>query len=130
MREQDYPPQEPLSARAMPYRNEALVGSFGVAFHEFRYGEDPYQSLAVYPAERPNGIMLAFVHGGGLPWILYMGLASRSAVSLVPRKRGFIASPESGPKRYTPEIGTHPITTSIGNPWFSCQSRRTANNAV
>jgi arylformamidase len=65
MREQDYPPQEPMSAMAAPYRDACIARSFGVPFREFRYGGDPYQSVAVYPAERPNGILFAFVHGGG-----------------------------------------------------------------
>jgi arylformamidase len=65
VREGDYPAQEPLSDRAMPYRDEVIARSFGVAFQEFRYGDDPYQTVAVYPAELPNGLMLAFAHGGG-----------------------------------------------------------------
>jgi acetyl esterase/lipase len=49
----------------MPYRNEAIARSFGIPFNEVRYGDDPYQSIAVYPTQRPSGMMLAFVHGGG-----------------------------------------------------------------
>jgi acetyl esterase/lipase len=65
MREQDYPAQEPLSARAIPYGSEVVTRSLGIVFDEFRYGDDPYQSVAVYPSQSPNGTMLAFVHGGG-----------------------------------------------------------------
>ena len=65
MREEDYPAQEPLSAIAAPYRDACIARSFGVPFCEFRYGDDPYQSIAVYPPERPEGAIFAFVHGGG-----------------------------------------------------------------
>src|SRR5258708_6270670 len=65
MREQDYPLQEPVSAFATPYRNTCVARSQGIAYDEIRYGDDAYQSVAVYPAERPAGTMLAFAHGGG-----------------------------------------------------------------
>ena len=65
MREIDYPPQEPAPAFAVAYYKECIARSFGVPFTELRYGDDPYQSIAIYPAERPNGAMLAFIHGGG-----------------------------------------------------------------
>ncbi len=65
MRPQDYPPQEPVSAFAMPYRDACMMQSFGVPFAEFQYGADPYQSVAVYSPEKPDGRLFAFVHGGG-----------------------------------------------------------------
>lgn len=65
MREEDYPPQEPVSAVAKPYRDACVARSTGIPFDEIQYGPDPYQSIAIYPAERPTGTMLAFVHGGG-----------------------------------------------------------------
>jgi acetyl esterase/lipase len=65
VREEDYPSQEPVSAFAAPYREECIRRSAGVPFDEFGYGDDPYQRVAVYPAERPAGPLLAFVHGGG-----------------------------------------------------------------
>ncbi|ATE64675.1 alpha/beta hydrolase [Rhizorhabdus dicambivorans] len=37
----------------------------GIGGHEHRYGDDPSQSLIVYPAARPNGPVLLFLHGGG-----------------------------------------------------------------
>lgn len=84
MREQDYPPQEPMSAMAAPYREACIARSFGVPFREFRYGRDPYQSVALYPAETPGGLLFVFVHGGGWTggykeWMGFMapGLASR-----------------------------------------------------
>lgn len=65
MRFQDYPPQEPPSAAAAGYRQACIDGSFGVPFAEFRFGSDAHQSVAVYPAEQPNGALFAFAHGGG-----------------------------------------------------------------
>lgn len=65
MRADEYPAQEPVSAAAAGYVDECVARSFGVPFYEFRYGDDPYQSVAIYPAEQPNGIVLVFAHGGG-----------------------------------------------------------------
>ena len=65
MRESDYPPQEPLSDFARPYRDACVERSTGISFGEIAYGDDPYQRVAIYPAPRPNGTVLAFVHGGG-----------------------------------------------------------------
>ena len=65
MRARDYPSQEPTSAVAADYRDTCIAGSFGVPFVEFRYGSNPYQSIAVYPAQNPTGELLAFIHGGG-----------------------------------------------------------------
>jgi arylformamidase len=65
MRAEDYPPQEPVSAIAAAYRDACVARSFGVPFAELRYGADPYQAVAVYPAPRPDGRLFAFIHGGG-----------------------------------------------------------------
>jgi arylformamidase len=65
MRVTEYPPQEPLSAIGAVYGQSCEAQSEGIAFEEFRYGDDPYQSVAVYAAAKPNGILLAFAHGGG-----------------------------------------------------------------
>lgn len=66
MRPEDYPPQEPFSAFAQPYAAEVTARGAGVAPPvEVRYGDDPYQSIAVHAAPEPNGSVLAFVHGGG-----------------------------------------------------------------
>jgi len=54
-----------VSLIAAAYRDACVARSFGVPFVEHRYGADPYQSVAIYPSERPNGALLAFVHGGG-----------------------------------------------------------------
>jgi arylformamidase len=65
MRFQDYPPQSPTNPVAVPYRDACVAGSFGVPFTEFKFDSDPHQSIAIYPAPRPRGPVLAFLHGGG-----------------------------------------------------------------
>lgn len=66
MRIDEYPPQEPLSAVGQAYGEECLRRGQGVAAdEEVRYGADPYQSLAVHRAAKPNGTILLFWHGGG-----------------------------------------------------------------
>jgi acetyl esterase/lipase len=42
-----------------------VAGSFGIAFAEFTFGDEPHQSIAIYPAREPKGPILAFLHGGG-----------------------------------------------------------------
>jgi acetyl esterase/lipase len=66
MRIEDYPPQEPLSANAETYQAEVFrrAGELQPSEHA-RYGSDPYQSIALFAPARPNGVVFAFVHGGG-----------------------------------------------------------------
>jgi arylformamidase len=66
MRLDDYPAQEPLSAAGAAYQARILALGEGVqAPVEACYGDDPYQSIAVFPAPRPTGDVLLFWHGGG-----------------------------------------------------------------
>ena len=66
MRLEEYPPQEPFSDFALPYAEEVMRRGEGIApAAEVRYGDDPYQSIAIHAADDPNGTVLAFVHGGG-----------------------------------------------------------------
>jgi arylformamidase len=65
MRLEDYPPQEPATPQAIPYRDACISGSFGVPFWEFSFGDDPHQSVALYTPAKPDGILFAFMHGGG-----------------------------------------------------------------
>ena len=65
MRFQDYPPQPPTNQVAVPYRDACIAGSFGIPFSEYRFGDEPHQSIAIYPAPKPSGALLAFLHGGG-----------------------------------------------------------------
>ncbi len=65
MRPEKYPPQEPLSDVGAAYHVEAMDLGDDVDFHEEYFGDDPYQGIALFRPERPNGDVLAFLHGGG-----------------------------------------------------------------
>ena len=80
MKFEDYPPQEPLADYARPYHEEVRRRGAGVAYEEFRYGDNPYQGVLVAPADAPTGDVLAFVHGGGWTngykeWMAFMAPA-------------------------------------------------------
>ncbi|HEY0686100.1 MAG TPA: alpha/beta hydrolase [Steroidobacter sp.] len=61
----DYPPQEPKS-EVLLFLHDKLMGlAEGIAGHEHSYGDDPSQSLIVYPASDPGSPVLIFMHGGG-----------------------------------------------------------------
>ena len=80
MRPEDYPPQEPFTQIGARYHGEVMALGDGIEAHEARYGEDPYQSVAVYAAERPNGLVLCMIHGGGWTngykeWMAFMAPA-------------------------------------------------------
>ncbi|MGH7006000.1 MAG: alpha/beta hydrolase, partial [Alphaproteobacteria bacterium] len=84
MRREDYPPQEPPSPQGEVYQNECARRGEGVSGEEFKYGADPYQSLSVFPAARPNGALLLFWHGGGWTggykeWMAFMAPAFTNA---------------------------------------------------
>jgi arylformamidase len=75
-----YPPQEPFTAIGARYHDEVLRRGASVRSVESRYGTDPYQSLAVVPANDPNGDVLLVFHGGGWTngykeWMLFMAPA-------------------------------------------------------
>ena len=65
MRATDYPAQEPFSDIAQRYHDTVMQLGESVTGSEFAYGDDPYQSLAIYSPVAPSGRVLAFVHGGG-----------------------------------------------------------------
>jgi acetyl esterase/lipase len=84
MRATDYPAQEPFSEVAQRYHDMVMALGEGVTGAEFAYGDDPYQSLAVYSPEAPNGTVLAFAHGGGWTngykeWMAFMAPAFTAA---------------------------------------------------
>jgi acetyl esterase/lipase len=61
---------------------QARVLALGEGLHgaELAYAADPYQSLAVFPAPRPTGDVLLFLHGGGWTsgykeWMYFMAPA-------------------------------------------------------
>jgi len=65
MRLEQYPPQEPLSALGMAYHERVMALGRDAAGIEAHYGDDPYQSLTIFPAASPSGDVLLFLHGGG-----------------------------------------------------------------
>jgi len=65
MRIEDYPPQEPLSEAGQTFADEVMRRGAGVVADEHGYGPDPYQGIALCIPPRPNGTVLAMVHGGG-----------------------------------------------------------------
>ena len=80
MRIEDYPAQEPLADFARPYHEEVLRRGAGVAYEEFRYGDDAWRGVLVAPPSEPTGDVLAFVHGGGWTngyreWMAFMAPA-------------------------------------------------------
>jgi arylformamidase len=65
MKLEEYPPQEPPSDNGRVYGDKVMQLGAGLEGIERRYGEDAYQSLAVFRAPEGNGTLLAFMHGGG-----------------------------------------------------------------
>ena len=65
MRVEDYPPQEPLPEFARAYADEVMRRGEGVRCTDYSYGADPYQGISLQVPEKPNGTVLALVHGGG-----------------------------------------------------------------
>lgn len=62
---QDYPPQEPPTETLLFLHGRLMALAEGIAGDEHRYGDDPSQSLIVYPAAEPGSPVLVFMHGGG-----------------------------------------------------------------
>lgn len=65
MRLEDYPPQEPTPDFARAYADEVMKLGADISPDEYAYGDDPYQSIAIQLPDKPNGSILAMVHGGG-----------------------------------------------------------------
>jgi arylformamidase len=93
-----YPPQEPFSDIGIKYNVEAQKLSAGIDGENFAYGDDPYQELAVFAADNPNGTVLAFMHGGGWvngykEWVAFMAPAlNASGITFV--SIGYRLAPE------------------------------------
>lgn len=60
-----YPPQEPFSEIGGQYHLRVQELGADVAGQSFSYGDDPYQEIAVFPADNPDGRVVVFMHGGG-----------------------------------------------------------------
>lgn len=65
MRLDAYPPQEPLPEIAREFHEKMMALGEGVEGHEHSFGDDPSQSLMVFPCSQPNSPVLLFMHGGG-----------------------------------------------------------------
>lgn len=65
MRPEDYPPQEPFSEIGAKYHARIMGEAEMVPTVEWRHGDDPYQSVAVYPTDTPSGDVVVLIHGGG-----------------------------------------------------------------
>lgn len=86
MRPEDYPPQEPLSLLGTRYVAELARRAEGAPLPalEHAWGEDPYQSVALWPAAAPGAPILVFLHGGGWTsgykeWMAFMAPAALAA---------------------------------------------------
>src|ERR1700741_3480560 len=84
LRIEDYPPQEPFSEIGKRYHDEVMRLGTGITGEDHRYGEDAYQGIALYRQPKPNGQVLAFLHGGGWTngykeWMAFMAPAFTSA---------------------------------------------------
>ncbi|NYT68382.1 alpha/beta hydrolase [Pusillimonas noertemannii] len=80
MRIDQYPPQEPMSENMQAYHDHLMRQADESRAHEAQYGDDPYQSIMVFPAEKPNGTVLMYLHGGGWTngykeWMAFMAPA-------------------------------------------------------
>ena len=84
MRPEEYPPQEPFTEIGARYHAEVTRRSAGIEGAEFRYGDDPYQSLMVFRPQRAPAPVLLFFHGGGWTngykeWMAFMAPAMTAA---------------------------------------------------
>ncbi len=75
-----YPAQEPFSGNMPAYHDYLIERGQGLSPLEFSYGPDPYQSIALFPAGKPDGRLLLFFHGGGWTngykeWMCFMAPA-------------------------------------------------------
>jgi acetyl esterase/lipase len=61
----DYPKQETPPPAAVAYREEALRQGAGIEGRDCAYGDNVYQRVALFVPPRPNGTVLAYMHGGG-----------------------------------------------------------------
>jgi acetyl esterase/lipase len=80
MRIEAYPAQEPHSEGMAAYHRHLMALAENLHGQEAQYGEDPYQSIVVFPTEKPSGKVLLFFHGGGWTngykeWMVFMAPA-------------------------------------------------------
>jgi arylformamidase len=65
LKPEDYPPPEPIPPAAEAYRKEALRLGAGVEGLDCIYGPEIFQRIALFVPPKPNGAVLAYMHGGG-----------------------------------------------------------------
>lgn len=65
MRPEDYPPQDAFTEIGARYHARISALAEAVPTVEWQHGDDPYQSVALYPAPAPRGDVVALIHGGG-----------------------------------------------------------------
>src|SRR5258706_156812 len=100
MRPEAYPPQEPMSAIAKSYHDEVMRRGAGVTGEEIAYGADPYQSILIWRAPKPDGNLLAVLHGGGWTngykeWLAFMAPAlTRAGITFA--SIGYRLAPPAG----------------------------------
>lgn len=84
-----YPPQEPFSEIGGKYHLRVQELGTGVDGQSFAYGDDPYQEVAVFPANSPTGLVVVFMHGGGWTngykeWMAFMApLLNKRGITFV-----------------------------------------------
>jgi arylformamidase len=62
---EDYPAQDVFTKIGEKYHSRIMDVVETVPTEEWQHGEDPYQSVALYPAEKPRGDVVVMIHGGG-----------------------------------------------------------------
>lgn len=80
MRPEDYPPQRAPAEYARAYVAEVARRAAALDGENHFYGTDPYQSIGLFAPAAPNGIVLAFMHGGAWSsgykeWLAFMAPA-------------------------------------------------------
>ena len=65
MRPDQYPPQDAFTEIGAAYHARIMGAADKVSTVEWQHGGDPYQSVAVYPADSPRGDLMILLHGGG-----------------------------------------------------------------
>jgi len=80
MRPEEYPPQDPFTKIGEAYHARIMAAADAVPTLEWQHGDDPYQSVALYPAPAPRGDVILLIHGGGWTngykeWMAFMAPA-------------------------------------------------------
>ena len=63
MRPEDYPPQEPFSELGARHQKEISSRIADIEGENSIIGENPYQSVVVYPADQPSCVVIGLMHG-------------------------------------------------------------------